>query len=174
MGMTADSMTTSASTRQRLTPLQVDFILGPVSISVASADVNLAPSLARAYGCRYTDDRCEVTLFLPVPRSESLLCDLRAGAAVAAVFSRPSTHQTLQLKGAQANTMPLARGDRESMIAYGKAFVAEIGALGYADLFTGKLVSAVTEDAVAISFRPVAAFEQTPGPAAGKSLDTLE
>ena len=164
-------MPNAADERHLLDRPQIGLILGPVSISVASADLNLAPSLARAYGCRYTAERGEITLFLSVPRSESLLRDLRAGAAIATAFSRPSTHQTLQLKGERAQTAPLARGDRELMLAYGDSFVAEIRALGYADHFTGRLMSAVTEDAVAVTFRPVAAFEQTPGPTAGRSLD---
>jgi len=44
-------------------------------------------------------------------RAESLLQCLRTSGAIAAVFSRPSTHQTLQLKGVDAAVTP-ARGRR--------------------------------------------------------------
>lgn len=155
-----------------LAPAQVEFILGPVSISVASADAGLAPSITRAYGCRCDAKTGRVTLFLSVPRSKSVLQDLYAGGAVAAVFSRPSTHQTLQIKGSGSAIAALAPGDRALILAYGESFAAEIRALGYADPFPGRLMAAVREDALTLSFLPIAAFAQTPGPAAGKPLGT--
>jgi hypothetical protein len=44
-------------------------------------------------------------------KAGKLLECLRANGAIAAVFSRPSTHQTLQLKGVDAAVGPLAHGD---------------------------------------------------------------
>lgn len=154
----------------RLGPEHAQFIAGPVSINVASCDANFVPSVARAFGCRLSADRGQVTVFLPVPSSPILLRDLRAGGAVAAVFSRPSTHQTLQLKGCDVIVASLALDDRERMLAYGEQFSAEIHGLGYPERFAQGLVAAVKEDAVAVSFTPAAAFEQTPGPAAGQRL----
>jgi hypothetical protein len=151
---------------------QAGFIGGPVSINVASSDANLVPSVARAFGCRLTPDRGRVTLFLSGMRSPALLRDLRAGGAVAAVFSRPSTHRTLQLKGRDAVVGRLEQDDRERMLAYGDQFRAEILGLGYSERFVEGLVAAVTDEAVAVCFAPMAAFEQTPGPAAGQRLAT--
>ncbi|MEZ5589109.1 MAG: hypothetical protein R3E46_18755 [Sedimenticolaceae bacterium] len=153
-----------------LGPDQAGFITGPVSINVASCDLNLVPSVTRAFGCRASVDRREITVFLSTPRSADVLRDIRAGAMVAVVFSRPSTHRTLQLKGRDARIMPLARGDRALMIAYGAAFSTEIRDLGYPELFAGGLASGVDDDAVALVFTPCAAFEQTPGPLAGQAL----
>jgi hypothetical protein len=90
---------------------------------------------------------------------------------IAVVFSRPNTHQTIQLKGTDATIVPLGREDRELMIAYGKSFVAEIGALGYKEHFSRALMSPAAEDAVGVEFTPSAAFVQTPGPAAGQRLE---
>lgn len=145
-----------------------------VSINVASRNVARVPSLTRAFGCRVSPDRRQVTIFLSVPRSEQLLKDLRATGALAAVFTRPSTHQTVQLKGGDAAIVPLAEGDRALMRAYGAGFVEEIRALGYRDPFASAMMMAVTEEAVAVRFTPTAAFDQTPGPKAGQRLDVRQ
>lgn len=139
-------------------------------MNLASHDANLIPSLTRAYGCRVLEAGLRVKVFVSVPRSEPLLRDLRAGAGIAAVFSRPSTHQTLQLKGSAVEILPLAPGDRGIMLAYGEAFAKEIQALGYGEDFSGAMMHPVREEALGIVFRPEALFEQTPGPPAGQQL----
>jgi len=70
---------------------QAAFLGGPVAINVASHDAARVPSIARAFGCRVSDDRREVVVFLSQPRSRRILDDLAAGAPIAAVFSRPAT-----------------------------------------------------------------------------------
>lgn len=150
---------------------QAEFLGGPVAINVASHDSDQVPSIARAYGCRVAAGRREVVVFLSRPRSQALLRDLAAGAPIAVVFSRPKTHETIQLKGARARVQPLAAGDRARMRACGEAFAAEINALGYPESFSGLLVAPVNDEAVAVAFVPDAVFEQTPGPKAGMRLE---
>jgi hypothetical protein len=148
-----------------------EFLHGPVAINLASRNADLIPSIARGYGCRVSDDGRRVHVFLAAARAQALLRDLRAGGPIAVVFSRPKTHETLQLKAADAQVTPLRPADRSVMRRYGEAFYAEIVALGYDDGFTRGLVSGTAdEDAVAVSFEPTAAFEQTPGPRAGQKL----
>jgi hypothetical protein len=148
-----------------------EFIQQRVSINVASCSAARVPSLARAFGCRVSRNRSQVTVFLSVQRAEPLLKDLRAGSAVAVVFTRPTTHQTIQLKGRDAAIVPLADGDRALMRAYGAGFVEEIRAIGYRDPFASAMMMAVAEEAVGVRFTPAAAFDQTPGPKAGQRLD---
>ncbi|MBI5460922.1 MAG: hypothetical protein HY941_01910, partial [Gammaproteobacteria bacterium] len=105
-----------------------------------------------------------------VTQSQAVLRDLRAGGAIAVVFSRPTTHGTLQLKGVRARIAQLAEGDREAMRAYSQSFGEEIGVIGFHDPFNNTIMSGTEEDAVAVSFMPTAAFEQTPGPSAGQPL----
>lgn len=150
---------------------QAAFLGGPVSINAASHDAEPLPSISRAFGCRVSADRREVVVFLSKPRSEAILRDLAAGAPIAVVFSRPKTHETLQLKGLRARVRPLEPGEREAMLAYGAAFGAELMALGYPEDFTRPLTIAVMEEAVGVAFTPIALFEQTPGPKAGMRLE---
>lgn len=124
----------------------------------------------RAYGCRVAPDRRTITVFLAVPQSTAVIEDLRAGRGIAVVFSRPTTHETLQLKSARADIAPLSDGDHERMRAYGLSFGEEVGAVGSSAAFQRAIMSGTEADAVAVTFTPTAAFEQTPGPSAGQPL----
>jgi hypothetical protein len=149
---------------------QAALLCGPVAINAASHDAAGVPSITRAFGCRVTADRREVVILLSTQRSQAFLRDLAAGAAIAVVFSRPKTHETLQLKGARGRIQPLEGRDRQIMLAYGAAFTAEIMALSYAERFSRALTSAVADEAIAVAFTPNAVFDQTPGPKAGARL----
>lgn len=146
------------------------FLSHHVSILAGSCSAECMPSVVRAYGCRVAPDRRAITVFLSVAQSNAVLADLRAGGAIAVVFSRPTTHETLQLKGTRASIAPLVDGDRELMRAYGRSFGEEVGSVGFGELFQRAIMSGTGEDAVAVTFTPTAAFEQTPGPSAGQPL----
>ena len=150
---------------------QAAFLAGPVAVGMASHDGGGVPSLSRAFGCKVSPDRREVTVFLSRLRSGALLRDLDAGQPVAAVFSRPLTHETLQLKAGQVLLRDLATGEREIMETAGEAFIAELVALGYAEAFCRALMSPCADEAVAAIFTPTALYEQTPGPKAGARLE---
>lgn len=151
-----------------LDSVRATFLQGPVAINVVACDRDCSPSVTRAYGCRVSDGR--VVIFLSVPRSERVLSHLRATGAIAVVFSRPSTHETLQLKGVDAAVEALADGDRAIMHAYARAFVAEVTPISFTESFATALMIGTSEEAVAVSFTPSAAFVQTPGPAAGQRV----
>lgn len=146
------------------------FLAGPVAINVASRSPAMVPSVARAYGCRVSPDRRQVTILLAEGRARAVLRDLAEGGPIAAVFSRPQTHVSLQLKGERAEVLPATAADLELMRAYGLAFAAEICALGYSEAFAGRFAKPCGEPAAAVRFEPLALFEQTPGPRAGEPL----
>ncbi|BAU49336.1 hypothetical protein SVA_2788 [Sulfurifustis variabilis] len=164
-------MTPSPTGVPLLDEARAAFLTRRVAINVASCSAELVPSVSRAVGCRVSPDRRRVTVFLSVPRSTALLDDLRAGRGIAVVFSLPSTHETIQLKGARAAIVPLEDGDRECMKAYAASFIDELRHLGYRDPFATAIMSAVGEDATGVEFEPTAAFLQTPGPTAGRRLE---
>ena len=141
-----------------------------VSISVGSANAALRPSITRGIGCRLAADRAGITVFVVAEQSREVLDDVGDTRRVAVVFSQPSSHRTLQLKGRDARVEPLAPGDRELIERYGRAFSAELGAVGFGPLFTHALIDSGGGEVVAISFTPCAAFDQTPGPRAGEPL----
>ena len=146
----------------------LDFIRGPVSIIAASAGAGGIPQLGRACGCRVDGEK--VVILLAASQSGALLGDVRANGRVAVVFSRPTSHRTLQLKGGDAAIAALAAEDPALVTRYRGCMVTELAQLGYDRDFVGALFGASLADLVAIVFTPTAAFSQTPGPGAGAPL----
>jgi len=147
------------------------FIQHRVTVHLASCNAERVPSMVRGFGCRVSADRRTVTVFVSAARSEALLRDLRAGGRVAVVFSRPSTHETLQLKARGAAIVAIEDRDRVQLRACGESLADEIRQLGYEEPFVSAVAVVAVDDAVGVSFAPIAAFVQTPGPAAGRPLE---
>jgi hypothetical protein len=146
------------------------FLSGPVAINVATRAQGNVPVLVCASGCRLAADRRRVTLFLARSKSQAVIEALRATRVVAAVFSLPSSHRSVQLKGTDAELAAPAAGDYETVGRYIEAFAREIDPLGYRPEMGRALLWLDAADLVALSFTPSAAFTQTPGPGAGAPL----
>jgi hypothetical protein len=145
------------------------FVQGPVSVIVASRSAELVPDVVRGCGCRVSRDRCRVTVLIEPGRASTLLDDLVANGMVAVVFSQPSTHRTIQLKGSDAAVVPVTAADRAAARRHLQEWSDDLRKIG----FDAELAAAVHGNAgqlVAIRFTPTAAFEQTPGPGAGQPL----
>lgn len=147
------------------------FIAGPTaSIALASRDARNRPTLFKAVACRVSPDRTRVTLYVDQQLAHGVVRAIRDGAPVAAVFSEPATHRTLQLKAERAEVGPVAPADREYAREHLAHVVAHIAALDYDEDGLRCYFHFAPEQLVAVSFVPTAAFEQTPGPGAGASL----
>lgn len=148
------------------------FICGGVSINAASGHPGALPSLARSIACRVSADRRSVTLLFASTPAAALLDDIRRSATIAAVFSQPSTHRTLQLKGRDARVVPAEPGDAALSRNYADALVVELSPLGHPAQIVRALLAHDTDDVVAVQFTPSSAFSQTPGPSAGTPLSS--
>ena len=147
------------------------FITSGVSIAIASRDAGNVPSLTRAWGCRVSRDRRTVTLYVSPDQAGPLLVDLQAGRPLAAVFSLPSSHRTIQLKARGARIGTLTDEDRLVIERYVPALAANLEVVGHG----GRLAEAYLEITggvlASVAFEPVEAFAQTPGPKAGTRLE---
>ena len=139
-------------------------------VTVASRDAAHVPSVTRALGCRVAPDRRRVTVFLLASQSDTLLRDLRTTGAIAAVFSQPSTHRTIQLKGSDATVGAIEPGDVELIEANAAAALADLALAGFPESFARTIFAYDAPDVVAVGFTPSTAFFQTPGPQAGRRL----
>jgi hypothetical protein len=147
------------------------FILLPgISMTAASRDAQLAPSLGRAVGCRVAADRSRVTVLIPADQNAELMEALRATRTIAVVFSQPSTHRTIQLKGRDAAIAPADADDAALAARWSAGFVAELSAYGYVPGLVSTFVWCDPAQLAAVTFSPCAAFQQTPGPRAGTPL----
>jgi hypothetical protein len=161
-------MTTTAT----LASEHADFITTGVSIIVAGRDLGNETTVSRAMGCRVTDDRGRVTVFVSAAQSGALLADVRANGRIAVVFGDPMTHRAIQLKGADAAVEPLAADDPHLIASYRSRLSARVAPFGFSEAFARTLLGVVPGDVVAITFTPTGAFSQTPGPKAGAPLQS--
>jgi hypothetical protein len=141
-----------------------------VSTALSSRDAANRPSLSKAAAVRISADRRRITMLVDQQLAAHVLRDLRAGSAVAAVFSEPLTHRTLQVKAPRAELSAVTPADREYARQHFEATLAHIVPLGYPEDGIRCYFAYQPEQLVAVSFEPVAAFEQTPGPGAGRPL----
>lgn len=146
------------------------FIQQGVSMVATSRDANLQPSLARAYGCHVSPDRCRITIVLSARQSAALLADIRASGQIALAISEPRTDRAYQLKATDASIQPLRPFDHASCDAHTLAFIAAVAPLGYSEALLRAVMEIAEDDRVAVSFTPAQVFSQTPGAAAGARL----
>jgi len=146
------------------------FMQSGVSVIVASRSQNLVPDVVRGCGCRVSRDRHRVTVLVEPGRSSDLLEDIRRSGTIAVVFSQPSTHRTIQLKGTDATVVPVTLPDRRIAERHLGAWVEELVSVGYEAEFAAAVRGRAETGLAAIAFTPTSAFEQTPGPAAGARL----
>lgn len=151
-------------------PDDAAFICGGVGMSVSTCRPGALPTMARCTGARIAPDRRIVTILLAATPAAAFLDDLRRTGTIAAVFSRPSTHRTLQLKGSDARIVPIETGDAERALRYVDAFAAEVVPFGYPEPLIRAFLASPADDLTAVQFTVSAAFSQTPGPQAGEPL----
>ncbi len=140
------------------------------SMFAAGRDARKVPTSARVYGCRVAPDAGTITVFVHRAQAARLLLDVAENRQIAVVFSRPTTHYTVQLKGVDARVDPLAPGDAQVIAEWVGSFVVELAELGFDAPFVHTACSFAPDEMAAISFTPSDGFAQTPGPGAGARL----
>lgn len=141
-----------------------------VSVIVSSCGPDLSPSLMRAVGSQVDPQGTQVTVFLNRRQSAQLLHDVARSGRVAAVFSEPHSHRTVQLKSTRARLREVTPDDVPALQRYLLAMQGELGRIGFEPDFAAAMLAHRLEDLSAVSFAPEQAFDQTPGPRAGQQL----
>jgi hypothetical protein len=146
------------------------FVQGAVSVVVCTRGEDLVPDVVRGCGCRVSPDRRRVTVLVDAARAGSVLENIAGNGQIAVVFSRPSTHRTIQLKGTDAKLARVSGADRVLAERHLQAWSEDMQTIGYTREFSRAAHGDQWNGITAITFTPSAAFEQTPGPAAGQRL----
>ncbi|RJF96108.1 hypothetical protein [Noviherbaspirillum saxi] len=147
-----------------------DFLQCGISICIGACDRDLTPTLARGTGCRVAPDRRTVTVFLSATQGALVLRAVRDNGVISVVFSQPSTHKTVQLKGRDTAVAGLQPGDADIIGRYRDAFARELEPLGFGEVLIQTLLACPPADLVGLTFTPCEAYSQTPGPKAGEPL----
>lgn len=149
----------------------VRFVEGAASIIVATRNAANVPELVRAQGCRVSRDRGRVQLFVQATQAQALFDDIRRNGRIAVVFTCPSTHRSLQLKGDDATVARARPVDAARVATYRDAMVVELGRIGISEAMARALLAGDDATLGVVAFTPAAAFVQTPGPDAGRPLE---
>lgn len=150
-------------------PEQAELIGRRVSIIVGSRDAALHPHLMRALACSLSADRRQVTVLINQRSAEQVLADLRANGHIAVVFSEPSTHRTLQLKGVDAQVLACDADGEALAERHLQRFIDELAEIGLSAA-VARTVLTREGGLVALRFTVREAYDQTPGPQAGAAL----
>jgi len=156
--------------RPRIPPELLAMMARGVSVIVASRDATLRPSMMRAMGSHVEKQGRRITVFVSRAQSPQLLQDLAAGAPVAAVFSEPATHLCVQVKASRVAMRDAVPDDEPLLARYLASMEREVQRVGFPPHLTRAMLACRVPDLVAVEFEPEQAFDQTPGPRAGKPL----
>jgi hypothetical protein len=163
-------MNESAQTGRVLDQQTAAFIQRHVSINLATTDTDNRPAVTRVFGCKLAPNNSSLTLFISSEHNQTVLDNILATHAIAVVFSRPSTHKTIQLKGTDARLVSLEKPDYLLMKAYRDSMIEELQGIGYPPSFTEAMILPPETLDTGVCFTPLNAYSQTPGPDAGKKL----
>lgn len=140
------------------------------SINAGACGSDGMPTSVRCCGCRVADDRTSISVFVSRIQAAALLQAIEENGRIAVVFSQPSTHRTLQIKGRDAAVLPLEADDVPRIAAYRAAFARELSTFGYDEILAYTVLSYPSTDVVAVRFSPDEVYLQTPGPQAGERI----
>jgi hypothetical protein len=152
-----------------LTRELAEFCQGGLSVVVGTRGPDGWPIAGRAKGCRI-DGQGRVRVFLRRRASTAILDAIAQGGGVAATFSRPSDHRTIQLKAGHGTVVEPSAADVTEAERQLANFRDELAGIGYPPSFTWPFTLVHPGDLAAVEFLPEAAFVQTPGPSAGSPL----
>ncbi|MGC4396719.1 hypothetical protein [Hydrogenophaga sp. T2] len=156
-----------------LPPLKPEFLAmmaKGVSLMLCSCDPALTPSVMRAVGSRIEDEGRRITAYLGRAQAAQLLADIASSGRLAAVFSQPSTHLTVQFKSRRVRIRETRADDTPHLERYLRSMEEEVAAVGFAPVCAHALLAHAPGDLVAVEFEPDEAYDQTPGPQAGRQV----
>ena len=152
-----------------LTRELADFCTSGVSIVLASSEGVGRPVVGRGLACRIDDDG-RMRIVLRRSSNRTLLQALEGGGRIAATFTQPTTHRSIQVKARGAAVAEPGIADGPAAVSQTLAFRRELVDVGYPDMFAAPYVAFEPHELVALDFLPEQAFVQTPGPSAGSPL----
>lgn len=152
-----------------LTEEIVEFCQSGVSVVLAARLSDGRPIAGLALACRIDPDG-NIFIFLRKPANGALMAALDAGSAIAATFSEPRTHRSIQIKGTSARLVEPMPGDRELIARQCRIFYDELVNANYPVRFSSYYCAYSDRETGALTFVPKSAFVQTPGPGAGSLL----
>ena len=150
-----------------LDPALTEFLTSPVMIIIATHGEALHPEIARGNGALARADSGTVDLVISGWLWPGTLRNLRAGSLIAATFARPRDYAAFQIKGTATLVEPQPEHLRLSA-HYMNGIREALTAQGLEAPLIDPWLS--DRDPAVARITVLEAYEQTPGPRAGRAL----
>lgn len=147
----------------------VAFIESGLSIVIGVVGTGGRAQTGRALAVRAGPDGT-IRLIYPEEGNAAVTETARTGGPIAVTFSAPLSHRTLQIKGFSSRMEVLGPQDQASIRQQTDAFAEVLRTVGHAPGFVQAFCDYRSTPLSVLSFPAQAAFEQTPGPGAGRSI----
>lgn len=147
----------------------VAFIESGLSIIVGVVGPAGRALTGRALAARMVPD-ATIRLIYAAEGNEAVTEAAKSGGPIAVAFSAPLSHRTLQIKGLSSRPEDVELEDEASVAQQTDAFSVILGQVGETPGFVRAFSDYRSSALLALSFPAQEAFEQTPGPGAGRSL----
>jgi pyridoxamine 5'-phosphate oxidase-like protein len=144
-----------------------EFLESGVGVLVGTGDALGRPHLAYGWGPRVGADGATVDVFVDSLRAGQTLSDVRASGRIAVTIGHPVSYRSVQLKGTVRDHGDATEADNDWVRKHREAFVIATSLVGDPPETIRNLW---LEDVTRVSFQVEQAFDQTPGPEAGKPL----
>jgi predicted pyridoxine 5'-phosphate oxidase superfamily flavin-nucleotide-binding protein len=144
-----------------------EFIESAVAVVVGTGDDNGRPHVTGGWGPRVLDDRSTIDLFLDTERATLTLRDLQANGRIAMTIADPVSYRSAQFKGKLQYSRELTEDDHDWVRKHREGFAAAIAIIGDPNAVIRTLWM---DEITHIAFAVERAFDQTPGPDAGRPL----
>jgi hypothetical protein len=141
-----------------------------VSIVVACRGPDGWPIVGIAVACAADAAAQRLRLVLSREPNRALLSAVAQSGALAATFSQPGSHRSIQVKGGALREDAAHPDDIRRAAEQTDAFCRTLVQAGYSEALASAYCAHNPADLAALSFSPSDAFLQTPGPGAGGAL----
>lgn len=144
-----------------------DFLESGLAIIVGTASDDGYPHVMYGWGLRVHDDGQTLDVFVDTPRAANAMSDLAENGRIAVTVGEPVSYRSLQFKGTFSGSGEASGDDRAWVTEKREAFLVRASLIGDPPRAIRNLW---LDDFHRISFRVERAFDQTPGPEAGRPL----
>jgi predicted pyridoxine 5'-phosphate oxidase superfamily flavin-nucleotide-binding protein len=143
-----------------------DFIESGVATLVGTGDSSGRPHVAYGWAPRVVDGGL-VEVFVDTARADKTIANLRENGRIAMTVAHPVAYRSVQLKGGFQSVGEPGDADRAYVQQRREQFLTTTSLIGDPP---ASIRNTWLEDVVRIAFIVESAFDQTPGPNAGKPL----
>lgn len=144
-----------------------DFVQQGVGIYIGTRNASLEPNGARAIAARVEPDSGHLTIYLADVAAARIVPDLESNGQAAVTFGRPVDERACQVKGTFVAARAARDDERPLLERQWEGFTRSLELIGVAPVARSAWPK---WPATAITLKPTAVFEQTPGPSAGQQV----